>query len=235
VNAPQDPDEPEPILGVALADEPPGPTPFAQAILISEGPPPLARSTPSQTRLESVASKPPALPSAPAPAPTMPPPLPSTAQRVPSAPSFRIPARPAEPPRPAPAPPQRLATSVVEAPPPLRSGLPTLPHLPAARGVGAKDLPEADAEDLAEVEPEEIIGEELPDSAEAAGPSGPELPESALDPWFAQLAHGYCPPEGARFTRHTPPTNFPGRDVDSDPTRQPPSPHAQGLGRKNGS
>jgi glycosyltransferase involved in cell wall biosynthesis len=34
----------------------------------------------------------------------------------------------------------------------------------------------------------------------------------AVDPWFAQLLFGYCPPEGAHFARHTPPTNFPGRD-----------------------
>lgn len=38
-----------------------------------------------------------------------------------------------------------------------------------------------------------------------------ELP-STLDPWFAQLAHGYCPPEPADFVRPPPPTNFPGRD-----------------------
>jgi glycosyltransferase involved in cell wall biosynthesis len=49
-----------------------------------------------------------------------------------------------------------------------------------------------------------------------------EPPYSALDPWFAQLAHGYCPPEGAQFARHTPPTNFPGRDEEpTDPSRVP--------------
>jgi hypothetical protein len=107
-----------------------------------------------------------------------------------------------------------------------------------------EDLPEASAEDLAEVEAapivgtvatdeelEEISNEALQEASDAEAPSGPELPGSALDPWFAQLAHGYCPPEGARFTRHTPPTNFPGRDEETDPTRQPPSPRAQGAGR----
>ncbi|CAM3221064.1 hypothetical protein COSO111634_07160 [Corallococcus soli] len=43
----------------------------------------------------------------------------------------------------------------------------------------------------------------------------PAPPGSTLNPWFAQLAHGYCPPEGAQFARHTPPTNFPGRDPES--------------------
>ncbi len=38
-------------------------------------------------------------------------------------------------------------------------------------------------------------------------------PPSAIDPWLAQLVHGYCPPESGLFTRHTPPTTMPGRDT----------------------
>lgn len=38
-------------------------------------------------------------------------------------------------------------------------------------------------------------------------------PASSLDPWFAQLVHGYCPPESQLFTRHVPPTTMPGRDT----------------------
>ena len=38
------------------------------------------------------------------------------------------------------------------------------------------------------------------------------LPPSALDPWLAQLVHGYCPPESQLFARHVPPTTMPGRD-----------------------
>lgn len=38
-------------------------------------------------------------------------------------------------------------------------------------------------------------------------------PPSALDPWFAQLVHGYCPPESQLFNRHVPPTTMPGRDT----------------------
>jgi hypothetical protein len=36
-----------------------------------------------------------------------------------------------------------------------------------------------------------------------AGPS--------VDPWLAQLAHGYCPPEDSKLQEHLPATNFPGR------------------------
>lgn len=81
---------------------------------------------------------------------------------------------------------------------------------------------------LSDDEPEEAVAEAVEEAPEPE----PELPQaepppSALDPWFAQLAHGYCPPEGAQFARHTPPTNFPGRDEGpSDPSRvpTPPSP-----------
>lgn len=38
-------------------------------------------------------------------------------------------------------------------------------------------------------------------------------PPSAIDPWLAQLVHGYCPPESGLFSRHTPPTTMPGRDT----------------------
>lgn len=38
-------------------------------------------------------------------------------------------------------------------------------------------------------------------------------PASAIDPWLAQLVHGYCPPESGLFLRHTPPTTMPGRDT----------------------
>jgi glycosyltransferase involved in cell wall biosynthesis len=38
-------------------------------------------------------------------------------------------------------------------------------------------------------------------------------PPSAINPWLAQLVHGYCPPESGLFERHTPPTTMPGRDT----------------------
>ncbi|PZR13912.1 MAG: hypothetical protein DI536_11315 [Archangium gephyra] len=39
------------------------------------------------------------------------------------------------------------------------------------------------------------------------------LPASAIDPWLAQLVHGYCPPASGFFERHAPPTTMPGRDT----------------------
>ncbi|WP_323389068.1 glycosyltransferase [Myxococcus qinghaiensis] len=88
-----------------------------------------------------------------------------------------------------------------------------------------------DEDDLQEAEPDEALPEETP---EEDGPA-PEPLSSTLNPWFAQLAHGYCPPEGTRFARHTPPTTFPGRDDDTDPSRLPPAPRAQGTVRGKGS
>jgi glycosyltransferase involved in cell wall biosynthesis len=110
------------------------------------------------------------------------------------------------------------------------------------------DGPVEQADDAIEaddaVEPADDVAEPLGDEADeflapveqplAAAEDGParEPPPSALDPWFAQLAHGYCPPEGAQFARHTPPTNFPGRDQDpTDPSRIPPASQAQGSSR----
>jgi hypothetical protein len=37
-------------------------------------------------------------------------------------------------------------------------------------------------------------------------------PSSMLDPWFAQLVHGWCPPAADLFSRLPPPTTFPGRE-----------------------
>jgi glycosyltransferase involved in cell wall biosynthesis len=100
------------------------------------------------------------------------------------------------------------------------------------------DVDEADADQIDEAEarpiekPLEKLREKPIEAPRAAAPvaepaNAPVLapPDSALDPWFAQLAHGYCPPEGAQFARHTPPTTFPGRDEETtDPTHAPQAP-----------
>jgi hypothetical protein len=110
--------------------------------------------------------------------------------------------------------------------------------LPETTGDFAPHLPKTEAVELPE-EPAEVGDEEVmevgsgevadppkkpaddsvpfatPESLELSDLSDPEaspLP-SKLDPWFAQVAHGYCPSDAATFTRHTPPTNFPGRDA----------------------
>ncbi|WP_370643922.1 glycosyltransferase [Myxococcus sp. RHSTA-1-4] len=72
---------------------------------------------------------------------------------------------------------------------------------------------------LDEAELHEVESEQAPVDE---GPA-PEPVPSSLNPWFAQLAHGYCPPDGIRFDRPTPPTTFPGRDEDTQPSRQPPT------------
>lgn len=66
-------------------------------------------------------------------------------------------------------------------------------------------LHDGDDDDAAE---REIDGGELQALETSAAP-----PPSRLDPWFAQLVHGYCPPESQLFTRHVPPTTMPGRDT----------------------
>ncbi|RKG76614.1 glycosyl transferase family 1, partial [Corallococcus exercitus] len=102
-------------------------------------------------------------------------------------------------------------------------------HTPA-RASPALDEPEEIAAD--EVQDADSLDMEAADAVEAVdeGPP-PAPPESALNPWFAQLAHGYCPPEGARFARHTPPTNFPGRDPDADASPGSVPPVGQGAVR----
>nr|WP_043321835.1 glycosyltransferase family 4 protein [Corallococcus coralloides] len=74
--------------------------------------------------------------------------------------------------------------------------------LDEAEEIAADEVHDADALEVEAADAEEAVDEGPP----------PAPPDSTLNPWFAQLAHGYCPPEGARFARHTPPTNFPGRD-----------------------
>lgn len=109
------------------------------------------------------------------------------------------------------------------APPPLpprtisRVGIPALPGPVPARPATP---PPAASLAPTDSEPEELSAEELLEVEES--PALLEPAASALSPWLAQLAHGYCPPEGTRFTRHTPPTNFPGREADTDPARAAP-------------
>lgn len=96
----------------------------------------------------------------------------------------------------------------------------------------ADQIDEAEADPIDEAQPVEAPRAAAP-AAEPEDAPGLAPPDSALDPWFAQLAHGYCPPEGAQFARHTPPTTFPGRDEETtDPTHAPQAPSlAHGASR----
>lgn len=113
-----------------------------------------------------------------------------------------------------------------------RAGLETpapTPAAPVSIFVPPLELakPETAAEEEDEVE--EIVSGEFVQlgAEESAGPedspvmtseesvlmdSDPSPPPSAIDPWLAQLVHGYCPPESGLFDRHTPPTTMPGRE-----------------------
>ena len=68
------------------------------------------------------------------------------------------------------------------------------------------DVHLVDAADAAE--DNELLAADEVDAVEAdASP-----PPSAIDPWLAQLVHGYCPPDSHLFERPVPPTTMPGRD-----------------------
>ena len=101
---------------------------------------------------------------------------------------------------------------------------------------GPEEISESEIEEITDGEGPEEVGaneiEEVADNDEASSASqgdenlamaseesvmtvdtDPSPPPSAIDPWLAQLVHGYCPPESGLFERHTPPTTMPGRDT----------------------
>lgn len=105
----------------------------------------------------------------------------------PSAPG-PAPATPVEPPR---------------SPPRVRSGKTPMPRRTPGPPRTPRGAP-AELDDIEEISADEVM--------EADDPQAPALPPSRLDPWLAQLVHGYCPPATTDFARPTPPTTFPGRD-----------------------
>ncbi len=80
------------------------------------------------------------------------------------------------------------------------------PAVTLTKGVALSPVVPANLVPLGGDDPLEVSSDDIVEADEAQ--EGP----SKLDPWFAQLAHGYCPPEGAQFARPVPPTNFPGRE-----------------------
>jgi hypothetical protein len=123
------------------------------------------------------------------------------------------------------APPTRSSNSgVLAAPPQAFRGTPSPPPLPrpkpSAEPVPKDEVVEVLSDDVIEVSDEALESQHAsPDEVIEADslsvdPTSQEvsLPPSALDPWLAQLVHGYCPPESQLFARHVPPTTMPGRD-----------------------
>ncbi|ATB26749.1 glycosyltransferase [Melittangium boletus] len=203
------PEGPPVVMGLPLREPsapPPPAAPPPAAPPPPVAPPPIPARASMSTRAISTPEpepvRPPALPSRPSismevPRPSRPsiaiPPLPPRG-RASSTP------RPADPPAPAPA--ARVPVEEDE-PEEISSS-----HAQALQDDDASLTPR---NALPLEEPEEISNEELQETESAQEPPR-EPPASRLNPWFAQLAHGYCPPEGTRFARHTPPTTFPGRD-----------------------
>ncbi|HYO65657.1 MAG TPA: glycosyltransferase family 4 protein [Archangium sp.] len=232
------PSGPPVIMGLPLR-EPPAPP---------ASPPPIPARPSLVTRTVSTENRPaqaPAPAAAPEPAQARPPALPPRREERPQAEPPGLPSRPSISIPPLPPKARAPSGSRPAAPPVVLTPL-EVPPSPAAqartsvRTEEPEEISEAEAEEIHEVdsaptptdaqpleEPEEISSAEI---HEAETPETPprEPPESRLNPWFAQLAHGYCPPEGTQFARHTPPTTMPGRDEDPAP---PPAPRAQGVSR----
>ncbi|HVE85317.1 MAG TPA: glycosyltransferase [Myxococcales bacterium] len=111
-------------------------------------------------------------------------------------------------------PPMDLRSSIAAA----LQNIPTQPRPAVADPAAAGEPEEADPDDI--VEPDDVV------DLEASAQSG--LPMSILDPWLSQVVHGYCPPEGIQFSRHTPPTTMPGRE----PPLATPVPPNPALGKR---
>lgn len=110
---------------------------------------------------------------------------------------------------------------------------PVAPSVPSqAPADKAEEIFESDIEQILDGDgPLEVGADEIVEVPEAEPPPADEAvvmaseesvttvdtdaspPPSAIDPWLAQLVHGYCPPESGLFERHTPPTTMPGRDT----------------------
>ncbi len=180
-----------PALGVQAASPKPVPPPLPKTPSGVFPPPSAPRSIPPSMTLNR-GTVPPPLPRSTSgvfaaigttPTPSAPPPLPRSTSGV-----FAV----ANPP-PAAAKPTGLFPEPPSVPKP-----PPAPPPPAPAPVeAAESLPEEEPEDLAVQTVDTDVGP----------------PTSAIEPWFAQLVHGYCPPASSLFARHTPPTTMPGRDT----------------------
>lgn len=184
---------PEPALPLIplLTPPPPLPPPTVSAPVPAPRPPPVEKSPLASAPLPKLDEVRPGPIFTPAPFPIPPLPLPPIS-----------------------APPAVLAAIQLPAPPPPVALLPPPPAPPSAAPAEDEVLEIADDEveelhDVVESDEVELAAEEVVQSVDVdASP-----PPSAIDPWLAQLVHGYCPPGSGLFDRHVPPTTMPGRDT----------------------
>ncbi|MDP1821781.1 MAG: glycosyltransferase [Archangium sp.] len=164
----------------------------------------------------------------------LPPPPPPKATTSGTFATFTPPSAPPKPGSPSAFPPFTPSPEVIAAtmaPPRPKDGTGLFPEPPSVPG--PEEINESEIEEVTDGEgPEEVGPDEIEDVPETEGaPSAVEEtamaseesvttvdtdaspPPSAIDPWLAQLVHGYCPPESGLFERHTPPTTMPGRDT----------------------
>ncbi len=112
-----------------------------------------------------------------------------------------------------------IALPPISAPPPLPRPPNLIAKAPPARAPVRDEIEEVGNDEVMDVVDEPSTGDGWNDEVMDSDGMGVDsasgetlLPPSALDPWLAQLVHGYCPPESQLFARHVPPTTMPGRD-----------------------
>ncbi|MFY1828533.1 glycosyltransferase [Myxococcus fulvus] len=238
-----DPDRPPPILTPGA-----GTPSLGKSSLLGDLPPPDTERGPPVLNPSSDAERPPSLPpratSAPPPVPRQRPPrllsIDGPPRLEPIDPSASRPGLPAVSPPESEDEPEEISEDEAHAiedgeeagptPPHSRPRLDDEPDEISSDEVEDAEVSASSAAQLVDDEDDLQEADADPIPEEDEGPP-PEPLSSTLNPWFAQLAHGYCPPEGTQFARHTPPTTFPGRDDDADPSRTPSGPRAQGVVR----
>jgi glycosyltransferase involved in cell wall biosynthesis len=214
----------------------PAPVPLAVPRSFSASPIPFAPPQPSMPPIAPIALQTPP-PIAPLAMPAMPPPLPirsstSGLQR----PIELTPPRTAPPPMPSeprplappplsrisgvippidlkplpPPPPSRISGVIPHPPPPVPPAI-----APAVEEIADDEVHEIGDDDVHSVDPgasgDVELLEAVDESVTTVDTDG-SLPPSAINPWLAQLVHGYCPPGSDLFNRPVPPTTMPGRD-----------------------
>ncbi|MEW6430747.1 MAG: glycosyltransferase [Myxococcota bacterium] len=208
---------PEPAKPAEGAGSAAPPKPRSSSSLPAMQAPPLAHAPirPDSTGVPAMSAP---APAAPAPA--------RTSSAATTAPAHAAPARTSStsiPALAAPAAPTRSSSAAIPAmaapapAAPARTSSTAIPAMkpPAPAAPVEDEVDEIDSDEVMDVDESSDTADEIMEADEAIQTvdTDPSPPPSALDPWLAQLVHGYCPPESNLFDRHTPPTTMPGRDT----------------------